>query len=386
MKFFVTLIIMAAVGAGGYYWYINQEQAPSGRPRTAAAVLVVASPVERRPLQEMVEALGTARANESVTLTAGLTDTVRRINFDDGDYVEAGTVLVELTSKEEEAQLAEARAELDEARRQLARLEDLDNRGIAATSEVDLARSATAAAEARLNTVLARLEDRLIRAPFSGVLGFREVSPGTLLGPSDAITTIDDVSQIKLDFTVPEKFLALMGPGRRIYASGASWRDREFEGVVSAVSSRVDPVTRAVVVRAIIPNEDRALRPGMLLTVRVVAEERIAIVVPERSVVQVGNSSFVYVVGPDQRAHRREVQLGNRQLGIVEVLAGLEEGERVVTEGVIKLREGLLVQLAGDGTGPRVAEQRSEEPREAATRPDSAAPTETGDAPARSNQ
>jgi membrane fusion protein (multidrug efflux system) len=294
--------------------------------------------------------------------------------------------MVELTSKEEEAQLAEARAEIDEARRQLVRLEDLDNRGIAATSEVDMARSATAAAEARLNTVLARLEDRLIRAPFSGVLGFREVSPGTLLGPSDAITTIDDVSQIKLDFTVPEKFLAVMGPGRRIYASGASWGDREFEGVVSAVSSRVDPVTRAVVVRAIIPNEDRALRPGMLLTVRVVAEERISIVVPERSVVQVGNSSFVYVVGPDRRAHRREVQLGTRQLGIVEVLAGLEEGERVVTEGVIKLREGLLVQLAGDGAGPRVAEQRSEEQREAATRPDSAAPTETGDAPARSNQ
>jgi membrane fusion protein (multidrug efflux system) len=295
-------------------------------------------------------------------------------------------VLLELTSKEEEAQLAEARAELDEARRQLVRLEDLDNRGIAATSDVDLARSATATAEARLNTVLARLEDRLIRAPFSGVLGFREVSPGTLLGPSDAITTIDDVSQIKLDFTVPEKFLAVMGPGRRIYARGASWPDREFEGVVSAVSSRVDPVTRAVVVRAIIPNEDRALRPGMLLTVRIVAEERTAIVVPERSVVQVGNSAFVYVVGPDRRAHRREVQLGTRQLGIVEVLAGLEEGERVVTEGVIKLREGLLVQLAGDGAGPRVAEQRSEEQREAATRPDSAAPTETGDAPARSNQ
>lgn len=387
MKFLTAFIILAAIGAGGYYWYSNQEQAPSGRPRGGgAAVLVVAVSVAPQPLQEMVEALGTAKANESVTLTAGLTDTVRRINFDDGDYVEAGTVLVELTSKEEEAQLAEARAELDEARRQLVRLEDLDNRGIAATSDVDMARSATAAAEARLNTVLARLEDRLIRAPFSGVLGFREVSPGTLLGPSDAITTIDDVSQIKLDFTVPEKFLAVMGPGRRIYASGASWGDREFEGVVSAVSSRVDPVTRAVVVRAIIPNEDRALRPGMLLTVRVVAEERISIVVPERSVVQVGNSSFVYVVGPDRRAHRREVQLGNRQLGIVEVLAGLEEGERVVTEGVIKLREGLLVQLAGDGAGPRVAEQRSEEQREAATRPDSAAPTETGDAPARSNQ
>ncbi len=385
MKFFVTLIIMAAIGAGGYYLYINQEQAPSGRPRTAAAVLVVATPVASQPLQEMVEALGTAKANESVTLTASLTDTVRRINFDDGEYVEAGTVLVELTSEEEEAQLAEARAELDEARRQLARLEDLDRRGIAATSEVDLARSAAEAAEARLNTELARLKDRLIRAPFSGLLGFREVSPGTLLGPNQAITTIDDVSQIKLDFTVPEKFLALMQPGRTIYASGASWQDRQFEGVVRAVGSRVDPVTRAVVVRAIIPNEDRALRPGMLLTVRILAEERTAIVVPERSVVQVGNSSFVYVVGANQRVNRREVQLGTRQLGVVEVVAGLEEGEQIVTDGIIKLREGMLVKVAGDGAEQRVAEQRSEELRDAATQSDSAAPTETGDAPARSN-
>ena len=385
MKFFVTLIIMAAIGAGGYYWYINQEQAPSGRPRTAAAVLVVTTPVASQPLQEMVEALGTARANESVTLTASLTDTVRRINFDDGDYVEAGTVLVELTSEEEEAQLAEARAEFDEARRQLARLEDLDRRGIAATSEVDLARSAAEAAEARLNTELARLKDRLIRAPFSGLLGFRDISPGTLLGPSDAITTIDDVSQIKLDFTVPEKFLSVMQPGRTIYASGASWQDREFEGVVRAVGSRVDPVTRALVVRAIIPNEDRALRPGMLLTVRILAEERTAIVVPERSVVQVGNSSFVYVVGANQRVNRHEVKLGTRQLGVVEVVAGLEEGEQIVTDGIIKLREGSLVKVAGDGAEQRVAEQRPEEPRDAARQSDSVAPTETGDAPARSN-
>ena len=333
----------------------------------------------------MVEALGTARANESVTLTAGLTDTVRRINFDDGDYVEAGTVLVELTSEEEEAQLAVARAELDEARRQLARLEDLDRRGIAATSEVDLARSAAEAAEARLSTELARLKDRLIRAPFSGLLGFREVSPGTLLGPNEAITTIDDVSQIKLDFTVPEKFLALMQPGRKIYASGASWQDRQFEGVVRAVGSRVDPVTRAVVVRAIIPNEDQALRPGMLLTVRILAAERTAIVVPERSVVQVGNSSFVYVVGPNQRVNRHEVRLGTRQLGVVEVVAGLEEGEQIVTEGIIKLREGSLVKVQGDGVERRVAEQRPEEQRDTATQSDSAAPTETGDAPARSN-
>ena len=150
-----------------------------------------------------------------------------------------------------------------------------------------------------------------------------------------------------------------------------------------AVASRVDPVTRAVVVRAIIPNEDRALRPGMLLTVRVVAAESIAIAVPERSVVQVGNSSFVYIVGSDQRAYQREVELGTRQSGIVEVLKGLEEDELLVTEGIIKLREGVLVQLTD--TGPRVVKRPSEAQRESTARTDSAAASKRQITPVRSN-
>ena len=233
------------------------------------------------------------------------------------------------------------------------RLEDLDKQGIAATSDVDQARSAAAAAEARLNTVLARLEDRLIRAPFSGVLGFRQVSPGTLLTPGEAITTLDDVSQIKLDFTVPETILGLMRKDRKIVARSVSWQDREFEGVVRAVDSRVDPVTRAAVVRAIIDNEDGALRPGMLLSVKVVTEERIAIVIPEKSVVQVSDSAFVYIVDDEQKASRTPVQLGSRQPGIVEITQGLAEGDRIVTEGIVKLRDGMQVRTADQSLAQR---------------------------------
>ena len=247
MKKILGLVIVALLAAGGY-WYMNQDDvagAGGGRPGGWGPVLVVTEPVARQNIFTRIEALGTARANESVTLTASLTDTVRRVNFDDGDYVDAGTVLVELTNEEESAQLAEAQANLDEARRQLRRMEDLDERGIAATSDVDNARSMSEGAAARLNTVVARLEDRLIRAPFSGLLGFREVSQGTLLTPGDPITTIDDVSIIKLDFTVPETVLGLIKPGGKIYAGSASWPDRQFEGAVRAVGSRVDPVTRA---------------------------------------------------------------------------------------------------------------------------------------------
>ena len=352
MKKAVLIILCVALVSGGI-WYLTQGTGrPGGQrggpPRGFGPVLVVAEPAARETLINTVEALGTVRANESVTLTANLTDTIRRVNFEDGDYVEAGTVLVELTSEEEEAQLAEARANLEEAERQLRRLVDLDKEGIAAASDVDEARSGAAAAQARLDTVVARLEDRLIRAPFSGVLGFRDVSPGTLLTPGDAITTLDDITQIKLDFTVPETVLGQMRAGHKILARTASAGQREYEGTVRTVGSRVDPITRAAVVRALIGNEDRTLRPGMLLTVAVVTEERSALVVPDRSVVQSGDRTIIYVIDDERKAEARRVDLGIRQSGFVEIATGLDEGEMVVTEGVIKLRPGAQVRLSGD--------------------------------------
>jgi membrane fusion protein (multidrug efflux system) len=280
-----------------------------------------------------------------VTLTANLTDTVRRINFQDGDYVEAGAVLVELTSEEEQAQLEEARASLEEARRQLTRLEDLGRRGIAAASDVDEARAGAEGAQARLNTVLARLRDRVIRAPFSGLLGFREVSTGTLVTPGTAIATLDDVAQIKLDFTVPETALGLLASGGTIYARSAAWGDREFAGIIRTVGSRVDPVTRAATVRAIVPNADRLLRPGMLLTVRILGQEREALVVSEKAIVQTGADSFVFTVDGESKARRTPVSLGLRQFGTVEVVAGLREGDVVITEGIIKIRDGGQVRV-----------------------------------------
>jgi membrane fusion protein (multidrug efflux system) len=352
-----VIFISVAIGALiALYFFMGQDKtgperkSAGGRPPFGGPVQVVAEPVSRQPLVKVIEALGTSRANESVTLTASLNETVRRVNFEDGDFVEAGAVLVELSDEEEEAQLAEARANLNEARRQLTRLEDLDKQGIAAASDVDGARSQAEAAQARLNSVSARLDDRLITAPFSGVLGFREVSPGSLLMSGDPITTLDDVSQIKLDFTVPETVLNQMKLGSKILARSASWGDREFAGIVRAVGSRVDPVTRAVSVRALIQNEDRALRPGMLLTVRVVTEEKQAFMLPERVVVQVGKNAFVYAVDSKNVAHRQAVQLGTRQKGNVEIVAGISEGDRIVTQGVIKLRDGVPVMFADEAT------------------------------------
>jgi membrane fusion protein, multidrug efflux system len=188
----------------------------------------------------------------------------------------------------------------------------------------------------------------LIRAPFSGVLGFRTVSPGTLVQPNTPITTLDDISTIKLDFTVPETFIGQMTPGSVIRARSASYVDREFEGVVRTIGSRVDPITRAVAVRAHIENGDGALRPGMLLTVEVVTDRRTALVIPESAVFQIQNRAYVYRVGPDRIARETQIAIGGRRFGIVEVTGGLEEGDLVVSQGIIKLRDGIRVRYSGE--------------------------------------
>jgi membrane fusion protein (multidrug efflux system) len=361
------LIVLAFALGGGAVWYFMQDNAgngagpaaaPGGRAgaggfagrQQAAPPLVTVQNVKRDRIYDVVEALGTAQANESVTLTAKVTDTVRRVNFEDGDYVEAGTVLIELTNQEEEALLAEARANLDDAESQLRRLEDLSQRGLAAASDLDVARSRAAAQQARLNSIVARLRDRLIQAPFSGLLGFRQVSPGTMLSPNTPITSIDDISVIKLDFTVPETAIGTMSEGARVVAKSVSFPGREFEGTVRTVGSRVDPVTRAITVRAHIENGDRALRPGMLLTVEVVTAERTALVVPEGSVFQIQNRAYVYAVDGDT-ARQHEIDIGSRRFGVVEVLGGLKEGDLIVVEGTIKLRDGAKLRYEASAEG-----------------------------------
>jgi membrane fusion protein (multidrug efflux system) len=358
MKKLLSIAVFLGLVVGGiYYWQQGITDGPAaggafggfGGPQPVP--LVGVSPVERRQLFDTVDAIGTARANESLTLTAKVTDTVSAVDFDDGDYVEAGAVLVQLTNQEEEALLAEARANLDDAESQLARLENLAAQNLISESELDVARSRADASRARLNTVVARLSDRLIRAPFAGMLGFRDISPGTLLQPNTPITTLDDISIIKLDFTVPETFFGAMTPGANVNAKSAGYPDREFEGIVRTVGSRVDPVTRAIQVRALIPNQDRALRPGMLLTVQVVMAERTALVVPENAVYQIQDRSYVFVVDAEMMAREREFKAGERRFGLVEVLSGVEEGEQIVSEGIVKLRDGIRVRTESLRTG-----------------------------------
>jgi membrane fusion protein (multidrug efflux system) len=350
----VVLLILA--GAVGYVVLdpFGEESAAAARPgdpSARAATLVALAHAEEREIVESVEAIGTARANESVTITAKVTETVRGVRFEDGDYVEAGAVLVELTDAEETALLAEARAALDDAERQLARLDGLVAQGSAPVSQRDEADARAKGARARLRAVEARLGDRLIRAPFAGILGFRQVSPGTLVTPNMAITTIDDISRIKLVFEIPETYLSAIRPGLDIDATAAAWPDETFRGTVATVDSRVDPATRAITVRGHLDNPERLLRPGMLLTVDLVTSRDRVVVIPESALLQSRDERFVYTVA-DGRARRVDVEIGRRRPGIVEIVSGLEPGTPVITEGVDRVRADAPVRMQEKATVP----------------------------------
>lgn len=316
----------------------------AGGPPPAA--MVVVGTVERASWQDEIQALGTAHANESVTLTAKVTETVTRVNFKDGDIVEAGAVLVDLSGRAQGAQLEEAQAAYKEALQQYERQAELVKKGTIARSMLDTQIATRDAARARADAIRAALADRVITAPFTGVLGFRQVSPGALVTPGAVIATLDDIATIKLDFTVPETYFGQVAVGQEIKARSAAWPERDFTGIVRAVGSRVDPVTRAVTVRAELPNPDMTLRPGMLLTVRLLRPEREALVIPEIAAMQVGRQAFLFRVKPDNTVEQVPVTLGARRLGQVEVLDGVGEGERIVTEGTVKLRDGSKIRVA----------------------------------------
>jgi membrane fusion protein (multidrug efflux system) len=304
---------------------------------------------------DRVESLGTLRANESVHLTASVTEIVSAIHFDDGDRVEAGKVLVEMTSTEEHALFAEAEATVAEARRQYRRVKSLESQGTEAKSLLDQRRREWDTARARLAAIESRLQDRLIRAPFSGVVGLRDISPGALVEPGDLITTLDDDTVMKLESSVPSTYLATLKPGLEVVARSRAYGERAFRGQVSSVASRVDPVTRAVLVRAMLPNPERILKPGMLMRVELLQNPRQAVVIPEEALLPQGRKQFVLLVNEadGNQVIKKGVRIGARRPGEVEVLEGLDPGDKVITHGAEKVQAGQHVAILAVDDGSR---------------------------------
>jgi membrane fusion protein, multidrug efflux system len=327
----------------------NGQGAASRAASTREPVGVVTALPVVRPLGVEIEAVGTAIANEAVEITSKVSNTVTAIRFAEGQRVRRGTVLVQLDSAQARAELAEAEASLAQSRNQYARGQDLSAQQALSGAELDQLEAALKTSQARVAAAQARLNDTVIRAPFDGRTGFRRVSVGGLVAPGTIITTLDDDSVIKLEFTVPQTFLYALSEGLPVEAMTSGLPGRTFEGRVATLGSRIDPVSRSIGVRAELPNPKGELKPGMFMNVRLSGPERPAMLVPEAALVPEQGRTYVFVMA-DGTASRREVTTGRRNPGQVEIVAGLKEGERVIVAGSQKVRDGTpIAEAAASG-------------------------------------
>ncbi|WP_287818379.1 efflux RND transporter periplasmic adaptor subunit, partial [Idiomarina sp.] len=253
----------------------------------------------------------------------------------------------ELNARKEVARVQQLKFSLDEAKRQLERVSELRRGNAASQQQFDEQQVRVNGLQADLEVAEATLREMKIHAPFSGRVGIREISAGSLVSPGDVFTTLDDIKPIKVDFSVPERYFASIAVDQEVITRSRAYPGEQFVGRISSIDSRVDPVTRSVKVRAKIDNDDERLRPGMLLQITLLRSIDEALLLPEKALIPIQNRQYVYVLTPDNRARQKEVTIGRRKPGIVEITDGLKPGEKVIIEGIVRLRDGVPVSVQG---------------------------------------
>ena len=348
-------LLIGVIALVGFVVYLNLPEAQqSGPKRFGGATPVVTAQAQIQALPIIVEALGTAVANESVNLTAQQADIVKTVLFEDGNIVKKGQLLVELSDRQEKARVNELAINIAEAKRQLNRIKGLAKQSAASEQLLDEQRARVDALEAQKDVADAQLLELEVRAPFAGRLGLRKVSIGSLVRPGDVISTLDDLSVVKVDFSISELHLASLAIGQSVVATSIAYLGENFKGEITSIDSRIDPVTRAIQVRAQIPNDDLKLRPGMLLQINV--EKRVvdALLIPEGALIPEGESQFVFVVDDESKARKTKVLIGQRKPGWVQVIDGLTAGQQIIVEGTLKVRDGASVSVAANAAATKV--------------------------------
>lgn len=313
--------------------------------RSAPQKPVVVLKAYSTTLHDKVEALGTAQASESIAITAKVAGRLETIHFADGQKVDKGDLIVSMDQSEEEAQLAAAAAQLAEHSREIKRLEKLLVSKAASERDLDARKTLAAVTASQIKEIKARIDDLTLRAPFTGRLGIRRISPGALVQPGHIITNLDAADLIKLDFTIPATALSGISPGTRISAYPDTMPGNLFSGEITAMDSHIDPVSRSILARAVFDNKDGKLIPGMLMHVTILQNEREALVVPEEAVTQKQDKHFLTIVGNASAIEIRSVSIGSRQNGLVEIVDGLKTGELVVVRGMSFVKPGQQVSI-----------------------------------------
>jgi membrane fusion protein (multidrug efflux system) len=354
------LLVVAAIavvaGAGLYWKYSPLSSAAPKAPGPAAkggpgpgfGMPVKAGAARTGTIGVEVTAVGTLIANESVMIRPEVAGRVAAIHFSEGQAVAAGARLLTLDAAEVQAQVAGSKADERLNAQRAERAEELYKKAFISQQALDDAREAYKKATAKRQEDEARLAKTEIRAPFAGIIGLRQVSAGAYLQSGAEVARLDKISEMKLDFRVPEVYLGQMGKDQPLTVRVDAFPNDRFSGRVYAVETTVDERTRTAMLRARVPNLGEKLRPGMFARVALeLGSNDKAILVPEQAVVPRGNQYFVFRV-VDGKAKLTEIEIGSRIPGDVEVRKGLASGELVVTDGQLRIQDGTPVSVLPD--------------------------------------
>jgi membrane fusion protein (multidrug efflux system) len=365
----VLVLLVVALAAGGGYWYGTHQpartqtvaKAPAGAAASgqggAQAMVVEATKVALQPMPQAITAVGSLRSDESVTVRPEVGGRISEILFKEGQHVAKGTTLIRLDASVNAAEVQQAQANLKLAQSKYDRAVELSRQNFISKQAKDEAENNLHVAEAAVSLATARLAKMEIRAPFSGVIGLRVVSVGDYVKEGTDVVNLESIDALKVDFRVPEIYLSQVQTGQTLSISLDALPGKSFEGKVFALNPLLDSAGRSLVIRAVVSNPDRSLRPGMFARVKLITrDERDALVIPEQAIVPQGDEQYVYRI-VDGRATRVKVAIGQRRDAKVEVLNGLAPNDVVVTAGQLKLRDGMPVTFVNGPAAASVAGQ-----------------------------
>ncbi|HXF65506.1 MAG TPA: efflux RND transporter periplasmic adaptor subunit [Burkholderiales bacterium] len=358
-RLLLALLALGVLAAAGLYW--RHAASPTAATRAAlpgkagapAGLPVKAGTVRTGTIAEELNAVGTLIANESVMIRPELDGRIAAIHFTEGQAVRQGQELVALDATEIRAQLAAVAAELELNRSRMKRAEELYAKKFISAQALDDARANLNQSEARHAEVSARLAKTVIRAPFEGVAGLRQVSPGAYVKAGQDIARLDGIGTLKLDFRLPEVYLGRVRAGQEVQARTDAFPGEVFPGTIYAIEPAVDEATRTVLVRARLPNPGARLKPGMFARVTLVlARRENALLVPEQAIVPRGRETYVFRIAQGKAVQVR-VELGLRRPGEVEIRDGLSAGDTIVVDGQLRLQDGAAVTVLAETSTPR---------------------------------
>lgn len=349
-KQWMVAIVLVALAAGGAYLYTNldsgEDEASAGT-RSAMAVATVQPRWEA--VRDEVRAVGTLNAIHSVEVTTEVSGRVVELDLEPGQRVAEGELLVRLDDRQARADLQVIEAQLADARRQLERARRLRSNNSISQSQVDELTTAVDVALAQRQSARVRLENHRITAPFAGVVGLSDISVGAYLSDGTSITTLDTTERMELRFAVPERFIGEVAVGQGVQATSPAFPGETFEGQLAELGTRISELSRTLPVRALIDNRDGRLRPGQFMSASLTLRERQGLVIPEQAVIIRGDETYVFV-GEEGVARRVTIQTGARLPGWVEVTDGLGEQQAVVVTGQDRLSSGDPVRITDGGS------------------------------------